>query len=322
MLTVLKLPMRGVVRSVIDKVARWNLITIMFLEKSGLVYAADVMVHSGNFATVSIYSKKQFSIWRVIVGKVTGISWTDHTFNPWIGCTKVSEGCKRTSESNWREPFRWAKRAQAAGVRAKVFCASQADVFDAEAPEGAQRDLFNLIHITSDWLDWQILTKRPQNISGALENADAPVDFLLKSKCWLGVSAESQATADQRIPLLLQTPAAVRFISAEPLLGPVTLNYLHFDRTVEIDALKGTHGVLRPHQGTNQRLDWVICGGESGHGARPMNPAWARSLRDQCKVTGTAFFMKQMGSVFGPNKGHELPLDLDIRQFPEVADAR
>ena len=131
------------------------------------------------------------------MGKVTGISWTDHTFNPWIGCTKVSEGCKncyaktsddrhlfgqishwgpgaprrRTSESNWREPFRWAKRAQAAGVRAKVFCASQADVFDAEAPEGAQRDLFNLIHITSDWLDWLLVTKRPERIHTVMEAA-------------------------------------------------------------------------------------------------------------------------------------------------------
>jgi protein gp37 len=133
---------------------------------------------------------------------------------------------------------------------------------------------------------------------------------------WLGTSVENQKYADERIPLLLQTPAAVRFISAEPLLGPVALNYLHHDGTVEVDALNGTHGVLRPHQGINEKLDWVICGGESGPSARPMDPAWARSLRDQCAASGVAYFCKQMGSTFGPSKGHNIPPDLRIHQFP------
>lgn len=105
------------------------------------------------------------------------------------------------------------------------------------------------------------------------------------------VSAEDQATADERIPLLLETPAALRFLSAEPLLGPLNLP---------------------------GKLDWVICGGESGRGARPMNPAWTRSLRDECAAAGVPFFMKQMGSVYGAHKGRELPDDLKIKQFQQV----
>ena len=112
---------------------------------------------------------------------------------------------------------------------------------------------------------------------------------------WLGVSVEDQAAADERIPLLLQTPARVRWISAEPLLGPVTLNYLHYNGEVEIDALNGTHGIIRPHGGENARLDWVVVGGESGQGARPMHPDWARSLRDQRVGAGVAYFFKQWG---------------------------
>jgi protein gp37 len=114
---------------------------------------------------------------------------------------------------------------------------------------------------------------------------------------WLGVSVEDQKTADERIPLLLQTPAAVRWISAEPLLGPVDLRTIQHDRMVEIDALTGDHGVYRPLAGRSDRhLDWVVVGGESGSGARPMEEAWARSLRDQCVAAGVAFHFKQWGA--------------------------
>ncbi len=114
---------------------------------------------------------------------------------------------------------------------------------------------------------------------------------------WLGVSVEDQKRADERIPDLLATPATVRWISAEPLLGPVDLRYLQpGDPPVEIDALNGTHGVLRPHGGQSPKLDWVVVGGESGPGARPMHSDWARSLRDQCAAAGVPFFFKQWGA--------------------------
>jgi protein gp37 len=135
---------------------------------------------------------------------------------------------------------------------------------------------------------------------------------------WQGVSVENQKAADVRIPLLLQTPAAVRFISAEPLLGPVNLEELPSASGIgrHLDALSNAgvdKGALIPN-----KLDWCIIGGESGPGARPMNPDWARSLRDQCQAAKVAFFMKQMGSAYGPKKGHEPPADLDIKQFPEA----
>lgn len=114
---------------------------------------------------------------------------------------------------------------------------------------------------------------------------------------WLGVSAEDQMRADERVPDLLATPAAVRFVSAEPLLGPIDFRFLQpGDPPVEIDALNGTHGVLRPHGGRSARLDWIIAGGESGQNARPMHPAWARSIRDQCADAGVPFFFKQWGA--------------------------
>jgi protein gp37 len=114
---------------------------------------------------------------------------------------------------------------------------------------------------------------------------------------WLGTSIEDQATADDRIPHLLATPAAVRFISAEPLLGPVDLTGIAIPRpdlraSVILDVLNGTGGLVRGGPG---RIDWVICGGESGPGARPMHPDWARSLRDQCQAAGVPFFFKQQG---------------------------
>jgi protein gp37 len=114
------------------------------------------------------------------------------------------------------------------------------------------------------------------------------------SNVWLGVSVEDQPRADERIPELLATPAAVRFLSCEPLLGAIDLQHVqNVERTFEIDALAGTHGVLRPHSGRCARIDWVILGCESGPGARPCELAWLRSLRDQCEASGTAFFLKQ-----------------------------
>lgn len=231
------------------------------------------------------------------------ISWTDHTHNYWVGCTKVSPACHRcyaeswakrsgivkwgkgeprrlTSESNRREPLKWNKKAAAEGRRARVFCSSLADVFDAEVPTEWRAGLWGLIRETPS-LDWLLLTKRPENIPGMI-----PSDWGDGwANVWLGATVENQAMADQRIPLLLQIPAVVRFLSCEPLLGPVNLGLLGI-------LPKDVEPAFRP---VPSRLHWVIVGGESGHGARPMAPDWARSIRDQCLEASVAFHFKQYG---------------------------
>lgn len=226
----------------------------------------------------------------------SGIEWTDHTFNPWVGCTKISPACdhcyaegwakrtgngllwqgkrRRTSAANWSQPRKWQRQAAAAGKRAKVFCASLADVFDNQADPAWRCDLWDLIYETPD-LDWLLLTKRPQNIrkmlpekaKGAL--SDWGVGW---PNVWLGTTVENQEEAERRIPHLREVPARIRFLSCEPMVSPVTLT---------VDHLIG--------------LDWIIAGGESGPGARPMHPTWARSLRDQCQTAGIWFFFKQWG---------------------------
>lgn len=146
---------------------------------------------------------------------------------------------------------------------------------------------------------------------------------------WLGVSAENQACADLRIPLLLETPAAVRFVSAEPLIGPIDLrSYIGAEiimkrREAESIGPRGVSALTKvarlafiQHGGA--LVDWVIVGGESGRDARAMDASWARSLRDQCSHVGASFFMKQMGSIFGPNKGSAIPADLLVREWPQV----
>lgn len=233
------------------------------------------------------------------------IEWTDHTFNPVIGCQNVSPGCdhcyaetltnrygwtewgphgirKRTSEANWRKPLQWAKAAN--GSRPRVFCASLADVFDNRWPDGARPDLFALIRKTPE-LDWLLLTKRPQNIRKMLPddwNEGYP-------NAWLGTTCEDQERYDLRWPILRSVPAAIRFISYEPAIGPLRLH---------------SEG---PHP------DWLICGGESGPGARFMQPAWAYQIMLDCASSGVSFFMKQMTAK------KPIPDDLLVRQWPEAA---
>lgn len=240
------------------------------------------------------------------------IEWTDHTFNPWEGCQKVGPGCdhcyaethnarfaggtavnwgpgaprRRTSASNWELPKRWNAQAEAFmnqhGRRQRVFCASLADVFDNAVDPQWRADLFALIAATPN-LDWLLLTKRIGNVGNMLP---VPFDFdKIYPNVWLGATITSQAEADRDIPKLLALDARVRFLSMEPLLGPVSFDGMF----------------ANPHDmrdGTNmlEALDWVIVGGESGHGARPMHPDWARSLRDQCAVAGVPFLFKQWGS--------------------------
>jgi protein gp37 len=240
----------------------------------------------------------------------TKIEWTDHTFNPWIGCTKVGPACdfcyaeslsnrygwvtwgphgerKRTSPANWRKPIAWDKAAAKAGVRHRVFCASLADWLDNQVPAQWREDLALLIDETPN-LDWLLLSKRIQNFD---KHAPWHSDNL-PSNVWLGITCASQDEFDRDYPKLAAVNARVRFISYEPALAP--LIYVG---------------------GVSPRPNWIICGGESGHSARMMRPEWARDIRDACKTHGIAFFMKQM------TKKAEIPADLLIRQFPESSHA-
>lgn len=236
------------------------------------------------------------------MGDTTAISWCDHTFNPWIGCTKVSDACDhcyaetlahrwktaewgagkprvRTSATNWTKPLGWDRAAKKAGVRRRVFCASMADVFDAEVANAWRDDLFDLICKTPS-LDWLLLTKRPKVAWQFFEpyRTKGP-----PSNVWLGTTVEDQKMADLRIPTLLSIPATKHFLSCEPLLGFVTIARW-MDRTA-----KG-----RFH--AEPIIDWVIAGGESGGGARISNPEWFRALRDECQEAGVPFHFKQWGA--------------------------
>ncbi len=358
------------------------------------------------------------------------IQWTDHTFNPWRGCTKVSAGCQNcyadtqakrnpkvlgiwgpngtrvvASEAMWREPLKWDRDAEKAGERRRVFCASMADVFEdwsgrmtasngnpmwwcngsmSNSPVPAawngvlepgcrwvtmddiRERLFFLIRDTPN-LDWLLLTKRPECILGTFGRIDAHDVAEQLPNIWLGTTVENQEQADARIPHLLEAPAAVHFLSCEPLLGPVDLQNLDGgpERCRECGVVPQINSLHLPNirceccvEGAESlawhRLDWVIVGGESGHQARPMQLAWARSLVEQCQHSDTPVFVKQLGALVhatniidpldqfpgdvrsfrqGPgedtialrlldDKGGdpaEWPLDLRVREFPKVA---
>ena len=198
----------------------------------------------------------------------------------------------------------------------RIFVENQSDLFGEWVTNEMIDRVFHIMALCPQHI-FQVLTKRPERMEQYF-GRDNPVHFPLPN-VWLGVSVENQATADERIPLLLQTPAAVRFISAEPLLAPVDLLKTEY-LALKTSRLKYPFPFLPDEYRTKllHLLNWVICGGESGPGARPMHPDWARSLRDQCAAAGVPFFMKQMGSTYGPSKGHELPDDLNIKQFPKA----
>ena len=272
------------------------------------------------------------------------IEWTDHTFNPWEGCQKVAPECehcyaeamnirftgganwgpkaprRRTSAQNWNKPRRWNAQADAFfgahGRKQRVFCASLADVFDNAIDPAWSADLWMLIRECVQ-LDWLLLTKRPQNIAKML-----PFDWGDGwPHVWLGTSAGTQKTADQNIPHLLATPAMRRFVSCEPMLGTVDLtrlamrNIFRGIRDVDdpylpkhfFDALTGQFDIHPIHNAEPNwgKLDWVICGGESGPKARPMHPDWAHSLRDQCRDADVPFFFKQWGEFEADQVGPE-----------------
>lgn len=267
----------------------------------------------------------------------TTISWTHtvapdgrlvpgYTFNPWIGCTKVSPACdgcyaenlmdtryhrvtwggpgkgigdrKRTSHGYWNQPRRWHRIAADDRTRPFVFCASLADVFDNQVPAEWRRDLFDLIRATPR-LVWMLLTKRPQNIIRLGEAAGG-----LPRNVALGTTCEDEARWDSNVPALIAAKWELQplfaFVSAEPLLGPIRA------RSAPIpDVLRPYFGrmhthfdPLHPNQPGFARIDQIITGGETDQGkhrARPSNPQWFRDLRDDCAETGTAFHHKQNG---------------------------
>lgn len=263
------------------------------------------------------------------MGSQTGIAWTDHTFNPWRGCTKVSAGCANcyaekmshrnpavlgewgpagrrvmAAPSYWRLPVQWDAAAKRDGVRRRVFCASLADVFE-DRPElvAPRARLFDTIARTPH-LDWLLLTKRPENVlrlwPGTVVENPPMVEVcghMVFSNVWLGVSVEDQATADERIPILLDTPAAVRFVSYEPALGKVSFDRLATGELGRLDSLRGYYFVDgRNEPISTPRLNWLIVGGESGPKARPFDVGWARSVVEQCRRAGVPCFVKQLGA--------------------------
>jgi protein gp37 len=330
----------------------------------------------------------------------TGIEWADSTFNPWMGCTKVSPACDhcyaerdtarfgrvgwgpgaprvRTAPANWRKPLQWNSRpfaectecgarfqpantsliscrtctecgGLAEPARRRVFCASLADVFDTEVDPQWRVDLFRLIEDTPN-LDWLILTKRIGNVAkmapaswlgGPVQHGPDPTNIHggWPAHAWIGATICNQADADRDIPKLLATPSAVRFVSIEPMLGPVDLSRWiaptvycgscgeHYPPSEAIPDPDGhdmgadkcarcgrensmgtwwgddaINEASRPEDAElddwdhGYKLHWVIGGGESGPHARPMHPAWVRSLRDQCAAAGVPFLFKQWG---------------------------
>lgn len=248
------------------------------------------------------------------MGENSKIEWTHHTFNPIWGCVKVSPGCehcyaetfaKRTGhaiwgpaatterrtfgDKHWDEPRKWNDEAAEVGERRRVFCASMADVFE-EHPQ-LRNERFRLWHLIGKTpaLDWLLLTKRPENVASMVPAQWSADGY--PANVWVGTSTENQHYANKRIPELLYVPARVRFLSVEPLLGPLDLS--------EYLSEGGIH--------------WAIVGGESGPKARPMNPDWVRSLRDQCNAAGVAFLFKQWGGV----RKHETGRILDGRTWDE-----
>jgi len=254
------------------------------------------------------------------MGKNTKISWATDTFNGWIGCVEISPACdhcyartlserwghatwgkdtprRRTSVSYWRQPAKWNAEAGKSGERRRVFAYSLADIFeDRRDLDPWRADQWKLIEDTPN-LDWMLLTKRHDCIERLLPPAwlDNP-----RENVWLGVTAENQRRADERIPALLRVPAKVHWISAEPLLGPID---------------------LRPWLG----ISWCIVGGESGHGARRMDPQWAKDILKHCREYGVAYHFKQKGEILARELGckdkagkdpAEWPAEFRVQEFP------
>lgn len=252
------------------------------------------------------------------MGKNSAIEWTDATWNPWMGCTKISEGCKncymfrdqkrfgheptklRRSKTTFHDPLSWKESKH-------IFVCSWSDFFHPEVPEKWRTDAYEIIRKTPQHT-YLILTKRPEQMAARL-----PMSWFMGGgnpypNVWLGVSAENQKRAQERIPILLKIPAKVHFVSAEPLLSPI-----------EFDGWLKNFG-----EGQNF-IDWIITGGESDlKNPRPMNIEWVRSIRNECEANGVSFFHKQHGGnkkVDGAWGGRELDGQI-WNEFPTGANGK
>lgn len=302
------------------------------------------------------------------MGEATKIEWADHTWSPWRGCTKVSGGCKfcyaetlskrntavlgewgpngkRVVNKDWNKPITWDRAAKKSGEQKRIF-PSLCDPFEERDDLIEIRDRFWDVVSETPHLDWLILTKRPENLNRMVPWTAAHAGQYRDrfwENVWLGTSVENQATTDERIPRLLEIPAAVRWLSVEPLLGPIDLsNHLR-------PHCPGCCGPLSDHLVCTECewcsddgccINWVVVGGESGPHARPCDLQWIRSIVKQCKDAGVPVFVKQLGSkpfdsslrisIDGENsharawhcdhpKGgdpDEWPADLKVQEFP------
>lgn len=248
------------------------------------------------------------------MAEISAISWCDGTMNPWVGCSKVSPACDhcyaerdngrrkwvegwgpgiarhRTSAAYWKQPLKWNRTALAKyGRPMRVFCASLADVFDNEAPQDWREDLWALIRYTPN-LRWILLTKRIGNAPRMLPRMGLPPNAGIMA------TLENQDVWDRDYPKLMAIPAAWRGVSAEPLLGPI-----------DMTSMMAKHG----------QVDWMITGGESGSGHRPLDVDAVRSIRDQCSYFGVTFHHKQNGGITGKAAGC-LVDGVEHKAFPEA----
>ncbi len=276
------------------------------------------------------------------------IEWTNKTWNPIVGCSRVSPGCEHcyaetmarrlkamgrpeyrdvVSNRGWTrkvnllsnkldDPFHWKKPRM-------VFVNSMSDLFHEDVPDEFIQSVFRVMHEAKAHT-FQILTKRPERMHKFLTQYLDAWPLIQSPNVWLGVSVENQELTDERVPILLSTPARIHFLSVEPMLGPIDLTrislsppslhkgFTAINYPTELDCVNGRHmNELNVEYDSGRRVDWVIVGGESGPNRRLFNPDWARSIRDQCKAANVPFFMKQIDKVA------PIPKDLMIREFPQ-----
>ncbi|WP_053764438.1 DUF5131 family protein [Leptospirillum ferriphilum] len=262
------------------------------------------------------------------------IAWTDATWNPVTGCSHVSEGCRNCyAEREWPrltrllqaysgrsfenvachperldQPIRWKHPR-------KIFVNSMSDLFHPDVPEDFIRAVFAIMAVAT-WHTFQILTKRPERMMEVLTRWDYE-GLVLRSgygtqlpNIWLGVSVEDQKSAEERIPVLLETPAAVRWVSVEPMIGPVTFRWAKWQSGFKM--IEGR--LVRNHLDGLRRLDWIVVGGESGQSARPMEAEWVRKIVHECREAKVPLFVKQLGARFSDEKNGIAGASLNIPQ--------